>query len=119
MLKIITALFYIYIINNFNKNIIKINVKITSGCDERYDYQNETDIKHMDEFKYNFSKKLLFLHLINTLNNPTISIYFKALLIDNYNIFDDFSHNMITNKDSIHGSDIIAGGLFNQWDFDM
>jgi len=125
---IISALFFIYIVNRFNKNVYRINVKTTSGCDERYDYLNQQNITsninninntNIDEFKYKFSKKLLCLHLLNMIRNPTISIYYKALLIDRYNIFDDFSHNMITNKDTIIGYNIMSGGLLNDWDFEM
>lgn len=125
MLLVLTPLFFICIVSRFHKNNHKLNVKITSGCDERYDYLNETNITsninitNIDEYKYNFAKKLLYLHLLNMIRNPTISIYYKALLIDNFNIFDDFSHNMITNKDTIIAPNILAGGLLNDWDFEM
>ena len=125
MLIIVTTLFFIYIVNRFNKNVYRINVKKTSGCDERYDYLNQTNITsninitNIDEYKYNFAKKLLYLHLLNMIKNPTISLYYKALLIDRYNIFDDFSHNMITNKDTIISPNILAGGLLDDWDFEM
>ena len=122
MIIIITSLFFIYIVNKFNKNIYRINVKKTSGRDERYDYLNKTNIANVtniDEYKHNFAKKLLYIHLLNMIKNPTISLYYKALLIDRYNIFDDFSHNMITNKDTIHGNNIMSGGLLDDWDFEM
>ena len=122
MLLVLTSLFFIYIVNKFNKNIYRINVKKTSGRDERYDYLNQTNITNItniDEYKHNFAKKLLYLHLLKTIQNPTISLYYKALLIDRYNIFDDFSHNMITNKDIIHSNNIMSGGLLDDWDFEM
>jgi len=125
MLLVLTSLFFICIVSRFHKNNHKLNVKITSGCDERYEYLNQTNeinqinISNIDEYKYNFSKKLLYLHLLNMLRNPTISIYYKALIIDNFNVFYNFSHNMITNKDTIIGCNIMAGGLLNDWDFEM
>jgi hypothetical protein len=122
MILFLSTLFVISIISKFHKNNNKIYLKITSGCDERYEYLNQTNMEDkidMIEFKYNFSKNLLHLHLLNTLINPTISIYYKVLIIDNFNIFANFSHNMVTNKDTIIGANILAGGLFNDWDFEM
>tara|TARA_Y100000389_G_C17299820_1_gene432363 strand:+ start:447 stop:758 length:312 start_codon:yes stop_codon:yes gene_type:complete len=91
------------------QNILKIN-KMTSditrtGIDHRY--SNITDLNN--EQLYNIEIIFYKNDVLKTLENPNTPTVCKMILIDEY-------YNAFHCKPTIN---LHAGGLFNDWDFDL
>ena len=102
---IVTFLFYCQTNYNFlfHKNLnTYLNAKKTSGNDERYSSEkNETEIRMQ---LYNLQEIFEKKRLLDILQDDKVSINIKIeLLKDN----------------SIKASNLKAGGLFNEFDFDL
>ena len=90
--------------------IVKSNKTYSSGRDERYSYQNNTELNN--NFKARFAKNLEYVYLLYMLHDEQMSMYSKLKLLENYRLFDSLNHK------SMHYN-ISAGGLFHTWEFDF
>ena len=87
--------------------------KYSSGCDERYDFENITEILH---FKNNFSRNMEFLFLLNLLYDDSMPIFNKLFFIEE-NIF--LENKFKQKKTTIHNNNLTMGGLLKHWDFEF
>ena len=99
--------------NNNSKNNNNKNKKNNSGCDHRPFIKNVT---YEEECKYNFSKNLHMLHLLNTLRDNNTPIYYKLFLIDNYRLIPTLTND---NTKIETGYNLLSGGLLDKWNFDF
>jgi hypothetical protein len=106
-MKFLLVSFLFYCQKNYNilfskKTNTYLNAKVSSGNDERYSVEkNETEIKmQLHNLQKNFEKK----RLLEILQDNNVSINTKIeLLKDN----------------SVKASNLKAGGLFNEFDFNF
>jgi len=98
---------YIFLFKNEKEDK---NYKKSSGCDERYNFQNITEII---EFKREYLKTMEFFYLLNLLYDDSLSIFNKIYFIEE-NIF---LNKMFEKKNVINEYNVTSGGLFKDWDF--
>lgn len=88
------------------------NSKKSSGCDERYEFQNQ-NITEIIEFKREYLKTMEFFYLLNLLYDDSLPIFNKIYFIEE-NIF---LNKMFEKKNVINEYNVTSGGLFKDWDF--
>jgi hypothetical protein len=92
---------YNIVVHPETKFFVKINKK-NSGYDERYPNENK-NLTQINELKNIFEKK----KLLDILKDDTVSILTKIHLIN----------NDINSSNNINSNNILAGGLFKDFDF--
>ena len=101
--KNIRKMAYTKILSSDEKNIILLNSTkhLFKGYDQRNNITENTDI-----MKIIINNQKLFL--LKSLNDPTINMYDKIIILnENNHLFNYTSSSMLN------------GGLYNEWDFDF
>lgn len=88
----------------YKTNILSTNIKQT-GIDHRYVNITDLNYEQLHNIEINFYKN----DVLKTLENPNTPTVCKMILIDEY-------YNALHCKPTIN---LHAGGLFNDWDFDI